>query len=321
MAVALLTGLTGQDGGYLAEALAAAGHEVHGTVTSSATGLPGHLRALGDRLRVHEADLARPATLAAVVEAVDPDWGFNLGGASSVGASWADPVGTLDVNGRAVLALLELLHDRRRSGPPVRVVQASSGEVFGGAGPSPVTETSPVSPLNPYGVAKAVAHLAVGMYRTRGLHASSLVLFNHESPRRPDRFVTRKITKGVAAIAEGRADHLTLGNLEVHRDWGWAPDYVSAMVLAVQADEPDDYVVATGEDHSLRDLVAAAFAEVGITDWAPLVRSDPGLLRPADAAVLVGDPTRLRERLGWAPTVSFEQMVAAMVRADLAERS
>jgi GDPmannose 4,6-dehydratase len=221
-----------------------------------------------------------------------------------------------------VLALLEHLHRRQEDGgTPVRLVQASSGEVFGGAGPEPVTEASPVSPLNPYGAAKAVAHLAVGMYRQRGLHASSLVLFNHESPRRPETFVTRKITRGVAAIAAGRSDALTLGNLDVSRDWGWAPDYTRAMLLAAGAEEPGDYVVATGRVHSLRDLVAAAFAEAGISDWERYVRTDPRFVRPADAAVLVGDPARLRERLGWTPSVGFEEMVAAMVRADREELS
>jgi GDPmannose 4,6-dehydratase len=320
---ALVTGLTGQDGGYLAEALVAAGHEVHGTVSRVDGGtLPAHLGALGPALRVHAADLARPETLTALVDELSPDWLFNLAGASSVGASWDDPVGTLDLNGRAVLALLEHLYRRQAAGgTPVRLVQASSGEVFAGAGPAPVTETSPISPLNPYGAAKAVGHLGVGMYRSRGLHASSMVLFNHESPRRPDRFVTRKITKGVAAIAAGRADSLTLGNLDVSRDWGWAPDYVAAMVLAVAADEPGDYVVATGRAHSLRDLVAAAFAEAGITDWQPLVRTDAAFVRPADAAVLVGDASRLRDQLGWAPTVDFGSMVAAMVRHDRDELS
>lgn len=323
MAVALVTGLTGQDGGYLAEQLVAAGHEVHGTVSGGESGpLPEHLAALGRRLQVHPADLRDPPTLTALVDDLAPDWVFNLAGASSVAASWSDPVGTLDVNGRAVLALLEHLQRRHEEdGAAVHFVQASSGEVFGGGTGAPVTERSPVCPVNPYGVAKAVAHLSVGMYRSRGLHASSMVLFNHESPRRPERFVTRKITRGVAAIAAGRADLLTLGNLEVHRDWGWAPDYTAAMVLAAQAETPDDYVVATGQPHSLRDLVAAAFAEVGVADWEPLVRSDPALIRPADAAVLVGDSSRLRSRLGWAPTVGFEEMVAAMVRADVEELS
>jgi GDPmannose 4,6-dehydratase len=322
VATALVTGVTGQDGGYLAEQLVASGHVVHGVRSADDGHAPPHLTALGDRLQFHAADLGHPETLTGLIDELQPDWMFNLAGASSVAASWSDPVQVLDVNGRAVVALLEHLFRRQEGGaPPVRFVQASSGEVFAGTAPTPVTEFSAVSPVNPYGVAKAVAHLSVGMYRSRGLHATSLVLFNHESPRRPERFVTRKITRTVAAIAGGRADSLTLGNLDVARDWGWAPDYAAAMVLAAAADEPDDYVVATGTVHTLRDLVAAAFAEVGIIDWEPLVSSDPGLIRPADAEVLVGDPSKIRRALGWSSSLSFEQMVAAMVRADLEESS
>jgi GDPmannose 4,6-dehydratase len=313
---ALLTGITGQDGGYLAEQLVAAGHAVHGVVHGHpAPDLP-HLTALGDRLTLHRADLRDLAAVTAVVDAVEPDVFVNLGGLSSVAASWDDPVGTFDTNARPVIGLLEHLHTR---GLGTRFVQASSAEVFAGSGDAgPISETSPVSPLNPYGAAKAVSHQVVGMYRSRGLHCSSLILFNHESPRRPHRFVTRRITAGVAEIATGRAERLTLGNLAVHRDWGWAPDYARAMLLAAQAPEPDDYVVATGEAHSLTDLVATAFARVGIDDWERYVSSDSALLRPTDAAVLTGDSTRIRERLGWAPTVGFREMVEAMVDADLA---
>lgn len=323
MTSALVTGITGQDGGYLAEQLVAAGHRVHGVISGhDGDSPPRHLAALGEHVSLHRADLARPETITALVDELQPDVLFNLAGASSVAASWDDPVGTMDLNGRAVLALLAHLQRRARAGaPPVRLVQASSGEIFAGDGSGPVTETSPIGPVNPYGVAKAVAHLAVGMYRGQGVHASSLILFNHESPRRPERFVTRKITRGVAAIAAGRADSLTLGNLDVSRDWGWAPDYVAAMVLAGKAEEPGDYVVATGTAHSLRDLVAAAFAEVGIAEWQPLVRTDPALVRPADAGVLVGDPSKARRVLGWTPVTSFAEMVAAMVRSDVAELS
>lgn len=322
MTITLVTGITGQDGGYLADQLLAAGHEVHGTVPLDGPHLPPHLGALGDRVQLHPVDLRTPATITRLVDELSPDWLVNLAGASSVAASWSDPVGTLDLNGRAVVALLEHLFRRHEGGtPPTRFLQASSGEIFAGAAPAAVTEESPISPVNPYGAAKAVAHLAVGMYRSRGLHASSFILFNHESPRRPEQFVTRKITRGVAAIASGRADHLVLGTLDVSRDWGWAPDYVAAMVLGLSADEPGDYVIATGRAHTLRDLVSAAFAEVGITDWASLVRTDPALARPADAPVLVGDPSKAKQRLGWLPSVSFHEMVAAMVRADLEDAS
>jgi GDPmannose 4,6-dehydratase len=237
---------------------------------------------------------------------------------SSVAQSWAEPDLTARVNGAAAVALLEsALQAQDKHGRPVRFVQASSAEIFGEPATSPQTEDTPVRPVNPYGAAKAYAHLAVDVYRRRGLHAVSAILYNHESPRRPEQFVTRKITRGVAAIAHGRADHLTLGNLDARRDWGWAPDYVDAMVRAARADQPADYVVATGVGHTVRDFVAAAFTAAGIDDWEPLVRTDPALVRPADPADLVGDATRARTRLGWAPTVTFEELVRRMVAADL----
>jgi GDPmannose 4,6-dehydratase len=200
----------------------------------------------------------------------------------------------------------------------VRFVQASSAEIFGLPDRSPQDEDTPVRPANPYGAAKAFAHLMVDVYRHRGLHATSLVLYNHESPRRPAQFVTRKITAGVAAISRGAASTLTLGNLAATRDWGWAPDFVDAMVLAARAGTARDYVVATGESHSVEEFVAAAFRCVGIDDWSAYVEVDPALLRPVDAAELVGDPSRIRHDLGWAPTVGFEDVVRRMVEADLA---
>lgn len=323
MLTSLITGISGQDGGYLAEQLVAAGHEVHGVVRgepAQARELP-HLAALGDRLVLHRADIRNLPALIRVIDDVAPDRLFNLGGLSSVAASWTEPLITFDTNARPVVGVLEYLRGRSRRGErEIRFIQASSGESFAGSvGGSPIDETSPVSPVNPYGAAKAVGHQLMGMYRTQGVHCSSLILFNHESPRRPHRFVVRRVTAGVAAIATGRADKLTLGNLDVCRDWGWAPDFTRAMLLAADADEPDDYVVATGEARQLTDLVAIAFARVGIDDWEARVSSDQSLLRPADTAALVGDSTRLRSRLGWAPTVGFEEMVHAMVDTDLAE--
>jgi GDPmannose 4,6-dehydratase len=197
-------------------------------------------------------------------------------------------------------------------------VQASSAEIFGQPDHSPQDESTPVRPVNPYGAAKAYAHLMVDVYRRRDLHAVSAILYNHESPCRPPEFVTRKITSTVAAIAAGRADRLVLGNLDARRDWGWAPDYVDALVRAARTEQPQDFVVATGESRSVREFAAAAFARAGITDWAPLVSSDPALMRPADAVELRGDATRAREVLGWSPAVGFAELVAHMVDADLA---
>jgi len=210
------------------------------------------------------------------------------------------------------------LESQRRTGRPVRFVQASSAEIFGEPDTSPQDETTPIRPVNPYGRAKAHAHRAAGAHRDRGLHASALILYNHESPRRPEQFVTRKITSTVAAISLGLADRLALGNLDARRDWGWAPDYVDAMVRAVRADEPGDYVIATGESHSVRELVATAFRHAGVADWRSLVEVDPALLRPSDAVELRGDATRARARLGWVPTVGFAELVGLMVDADRA---
>jgi GDPmannose 4,6-dehydratase len=197
------------------------------------------------------------------------------------------------------------------------VLQASSSEIFGEPEHAPQDESTPIRPVNPYGAAKAFAHHLVGVYRARGLPASACVLYNHESPRRPDTFVARKITKAAAMIAAGRQQPLRLGNLDTRRDWGWAPDYVNAMRLALAHREPGDYVIATGRAHSVRDLVAAAFEHAGVPDWSRHVEVDPALVRPADAAQQVGDATKARTVLGWRPTVSFEEMVARMVDADL----
>ena len=307
---ALVTGISGQDGSYLAERLIAEGVEVHALVLhddESPYCPPEVVR--------HHGDVADIAATRRLVLDLEPHEVYNLAAISSVAQSWVEPDLVAQVNGLAAVALME---SARLVGDHVRFIQASSAEIFGEPDHSPQTETTPVRPLNPYGAAKAYAHLAIGVQRQRGAHASSLVLYNHESPRRPERFVTRKITAGVAAIAQGRADRLTLGNLEARRDWGWAPDYVDAMVRAARADEPDDYVIATGVGHTVRDFVAAAFRHAGITDWEGLVTSDPALTRPADATDLTGDATRARDQLGWAPTVDFDGLVAAMVAADLA---
>jgi len=307
---ALVTGIGGQDGSYLAERLLADGTEVHALVLQDDATPP----FCPPEVTLHLGDVADVDATRRLVLDLAPDEVYNLAAISSVAQSWQEPDLTAQVNGLAAVALME---SARRVGDHVRVVQASSAEIFGQPDVSPQNELTQIKPVNPYGAAKAYAHLAVAVQRQRGLHASSLVLYNHESPRRPDRFVTRKITRGVAAIAQRRASELVLGNLDARRDWGWAPDYVDAMVRAARADEPGDYVIATGVGHTVRDFVATAFRHAGITDWEALVTSDPALTRPADATDLTGDATHARQRLGWAPTVDFDGVVAAMVAADL----
>ncbi len=310
---ALVTGITGQDGGYLAEQLVAEGTAVHGLVRPGEAP-PEHLTGVV----LHEASLTDEDALRRVLRESAPDEVYNLAGLSSVALSWEQPALTAEVNGTFVARLLQLLwEEQERRGSSIAVVQASSAEVFAGATSSPQDERTPPSPRSPYGASKAFAHHLVQVFRARGLHASNAVLYNHESPRRPTAFVTRKITSTAAAIAEGRADELVLGNLDARRDWGWAPEYVRAMVLTARHASPDDYVVATGVSHSVRDFVAAAFARAGVQDWEPLVRSDPAFVRPVDAVELVGDPSKARQQLGWAPRVTFEELVGRMVEADL----
>jgi GDPmannose 4,6-dehydratase len=311
MVTALITGVGGQDGSYLAERLLAEGGDVH------ALSLPGDPAVAG--VEVHVGDVADVGATRALVLELAPDEVYNLAAVSSVARSWEEPELTARVNGLAAVGLLESAYQlQERSGRAVRFVQPSSAEIFGLPDRSPQDETTPVRPVNPYGAAKAYAHLAVEVYRRRGLHAVSLVLFNHESPRRPEQFVTRKVTSGVAAIAAGKGTRLTLGNLAAARDWGWAPDYVDAMVRAARADRPRDFVVATGESHTVQEFVAAAFRCAGIADWSAYVEVDPALLRPVDAAALVGDATLIRTELGWRPTVGFEEVARQMVEADLA---
>lgn len=311
---ALVTGITGQDGGLLAERLAAEGWTLHG-VLRAGEDLPPHLVALGDAVVPHVVDLLSPAAVGELVAAVRPTTVVNLAGISSVAQSWESPVETVQVNGVAVAVLLEALWQHARE---ARFVQASSAELFAGTTQVPQTEDTPVEPRSPYGAAKALAHHLVAVYRARGLHASAAVLYNHESPRRPPGFVTRKITMGAAAIAAGQASELVLGSLDVRRDWGWAAEYVDALVAAAGHDVPGDYVVATGQSHTVRDFVAAAMTAAGVPDWESRVRTDAAFVRPSDAVDLVGDPSRAREVLGWEPRVRFEELVRRMVEHDLA---
>jgi GDPmannose 4,6-dehydratase len=306
---AFITGIGGQDGTYLAERLVAEGYDVHALVFSG----DGHPTHCPESVVLHGGDLADVETTRRLVLDLAPQEIYNLAAISSVAQSWEQPDATALVNGHAAVALMETA----RQLSDVRLVQASSAEIFGEPAESPQDEDTPVAPVNPYGAAKAFAHLSARVFRQRDLHVSSAILYNHESPRRRERFVTRKITSTVAAIAKGEADELVLGNVEARRDWGWAPDYVDAMVRAARADQPSDYVVATGRAHSVRDFVAAAFAAAGITDWEHLVRQDERFFRPADPTELVGDASRARGELGWSPTLGFEEIVARMVAADL----
>lgn len=313
MRSALITGITGQDGGYLAEQLLAEGTTVHGLVRPGEQ-LPEHLAGV----LVHEAELADDDALQRALAVAAPDEIYNLVGVSSVGLSWEQPGLTADVNGAFVARLLQLVwQEQERRASAIAIVQASSAEIFAGAARSPQDESTPLTPRSPYGASKAFAHHLVQVFRARGMHASNAVLYNHESPRRPPTFVTRKITQTAAAIARGRADELVLGNLDARRDWGWAPEYVDALVRVARHPEPDDYVIATGQSRTVRDFVVAAFARAGVADWEPLVRSDPAFVRPVDAVELVGDASKAREALGWTPQVAFAELVGRMVDADL----
>jgi GDPmannose 4,6-dehydratase len=316
--VALVTGITGQDGGYLTERLVADGWQVHGTVRPGEE-IPAHLTALGDAVHLHDVDLRDLDRLGAVLTQAAPSEVYNLAGISSVGESWQQPVLAAQVNGVAVAGLLEAVRaTQERTGQQVRFLQASSAELFAGATCAPQDETTPITPGSPYGASKAFAHHLCQLYRGKDVHATTVILFNHESPRRPTSFVTRKITSTVAAIADGRADELVLGNLTPRRDWGWAPEYVDAMVRAVRHEVPDDFVVATGVGHSVADLVQAAFAHVGISDWEQHLRSDPAFSRSVDPVELVGNARKAAEVLGWVPQVSFTELVGRMVDADRA---
>jgi GDPmannose 4,6-dehydratase len=312
--VALITGVTGQDGSYLSQRLIAEGWTVHGLVRP---GLAEGEQELDPLVQPHEGDLGDAAGLRALVEEVRPDVVFNLGGISSVARSWNEPELTARLSGEAALTLLDAAWQARESsGADIRFVQASSSEIFGAATENPQTEDTPIRPVSPYGAAKAFAHHSVGVYRNRGLFASAAILYNHESPRRPTSFVTRKITQGVAEIAAGRRERLALGNLDAVRDWGWAPDYVDAMIRIASADTADDFVIASGRGHSVREFVAAAFAHVGL-DWQDHVDLDPRFVRPSDAPEMRGDASKAHRELGWAPTVGFEGIVARMVDNDV----
>nr|WP_296769771.1 GDP-mannose 4,6-dehydratase [Rhodococcus sp. (in: high G+C Gram-positive bacteria)] len=310
---ALVTGVAGQDGSYLSEALLALGWSVHGVAK------PGSTHAV-DNVTMHPSDLGEPGAAKELIAAVDPDYVFHLAGISSVWRSWNDPVLTTRVNGVSAASLLDACYTHQEaSGKRVMVINASSAEIFAGSGISLQNEDTPIAPTSPYGASKALSHNMVQVYRSRGLEATNAILYNHESPRRPDTFVTRKITKAAAGIARGTQKTLELGSMSAERDWGWAPDYVAALVKMAEYGKGEDFVVATGLAHSVADFVAAAMSAVGIGDWQNYVRGDPDMLRPADSARMVGDASKARELLGWTPTMTFEEIVAAMVEFDMTE--
>jgi GDPmannose 4,6-dehydratase len=315
MSTALITGITGQDGSYLAEFLLERGYEVVGMVRRSSTVNFERIAHIQDRITLVPGDLLDEVSLFHALQQHRPAEVYNLAAQSFVQTSWNQPVFTGEVTALGVTRMLDAI---RTVDPGIRFYQASSSEMFGKVLEVPQREATPFYPRSPYGVAKVYGHWITVNYReSYGMFTVSGILFNHESARRGLEFVPRKIAHGVARIACGLADVLPLGNLDAKRDWGWAPDYVRAMWLMLQADEPGDYVVATGETHSVREFCEIAFAHVGL-DWAQHVVQDPRFMRPAEVDLLVGDSTRARERLGWAPTVTFEELVRTMVDADLA---
>jgi GDPmannose 4,6-dehydratase len=311
---ALITGITGQDGSYLAELLLDKGYEVCGVVRRSSTESYERIEHLRDRLTFAQADLLDQPSLTAALEQAQPDEVYNLAAQSFVPTSWTQPVLTAEFTAVGVTRLLEAI---RSFDPTIRFYQASSSEMYGRVLETPQSESTPFYPRSPYGVAKVYGHYITVNYReSYGMFACSGILFNHESPRRGLEFVTRKVTDGVARIKLGLSDHLTLGNLDARRDWGFAGDYVDAMWRMLQQDEPDDYVVATGVTNTVEHLVELAFAHAGL-DPADHVKTDPALIRPAEVDLLVGDPAKARERLEWEPAVDFEGLVRMMVDADI----
>jgi GDPmannose 4,6-dehydratase len=315
---ALITGITGQDGSYLAELLLEQGYEVTGIVRRLSAENFWRIDHLRERVKLVPADLLDQLSLIKAVREAKPHEVYNLAAMSFVPASWDQPILTGEFNSQGVTRVLEAI---RQVDPSIRIYQASSSEMYGRVREVPQTELTPFYPRSPYGVSKVFGHYITVNYReSYGMFAVSGILFNHESPRRGLEFVTRKVTDGVARIKVGKSDHLGLGNLDACRDWGFAGDYVRAMWMMLQQDKADDYVIATGVSHSVRQLVEVAFGHAGL-DWKQYVRLDPAFLRPAEVDHLIGDAGKAQKVLGWKPTVSFEQLVAMMVDADIARHS
>jgi GDPmannose 4,6-dehydratase len=320
---ALITGITGQDGSYLAEFLLAKGYEVHGLIRRSSsfnTGRIDHLyhdpHEQGPRLSLHYADLTDSSSLIGHLHRIKPSEVYNLGAQSHVKVSFEMPEYTADSAGMGTLRMLEAV---RTADWPISFYQAGSSEMYGQVAETPQTETTPFRPRSPYAIAKVFAHWMTVQYRDAyGLHASNGILFNHESPRRGGTFVTRKVTRAIAAILAGQSEHVYLGNLDAQRDWGYAKEYVEAMWLMLQQPRPDDYVVATGEMHSVRELCEVAFGLVGL-DWEQHVRIDERYFRPTEVDILCGDPSKAERVLGWRPQVRFAELVRIMLEADIRE--
>ena len=311
---ALITGITGQDGSYMAELLLKKGYEVFGLIRRSSVKRYERIESFMDQIQLMEGDLTDQSSLDSVIHSVQPDEVYNLAAQSFVPVSWNQPVLTGDVTGLGVIRVLEAI---RKHCPKTRFLQASSSEMFGKVREMPQNEMTPFYPRSPYGVAKTFGHYITVNYReSYGLYACAAIGFNHESPRRGLEFVTRKVTHQVARIKCGLADKLAMGNLEAQRDWGFAADYVYAMWLILQQPEPDDFVLATGETHSIRELLQVAFDAVGL-DWKQHVECDAKLMRPAEVEYLCGDASKARQKLGWRPRLGFAELIQLMVQADL----
>ena len=310
---ALITGITGQDGSYLAELLLQKGYEVHGLVRRPEQGPGEHLAPLAGRLALHAGDLRDGRSLREAVGESQPDEVYNLAALSRVPLSWERAEESADCNALGVVRLLDAIAD---SGGEARFFQASSSEIFGASEGKPQDESTPLRPSSPYGAAKAYGHLLAGAYRRRRLFACSGILFNHESPRRPPQFVSRRVTAGAAAIKAGRAEELPIGNLQARRDWGYAPEYMEAAWLMLQQEEPEDFVIGTGRAHTVGELAEAAFTELGL-EADRYLRHDPAATRSADDAYALADPAKAAAKLGWRPRTGFPELVRTMVAADL----
>lgn len=312
---ALITGVTGQDGSYLAEHLTDLGWDVWGMLRGQRHPKRAWLQGLVPGMHLLEGDLLDQSSLQHVLTEAEPDVVFNLGAITFVGMSWQQPTLMSEATGLGPLRMVEAI---RTVNPDIRLVQASSSEQFGAVREIPQRETTPFNPRSPYGIAKVFAHhTVVNARESYGLHASTAIMFNHESPRRGEEFVTRKVTAAAARIAMGSNERLRLGNMDARRDWGWAPDFMTAMPLIAARDEPGDFVLATGETHSVRELCEVAFDAAGLSH-RDHVAHDPALLRPADVDVLLGDPSKAVDILGWKPTMIFHEIVRRLVEADLA---